>query len=263
MHTRRQLLATSLACSTLALTSVTARAARNGTRTILVAHGAWSAGWVWKKMHSRMDAAGIRLVTPTYTGLGEREHLASRDVDLETHVQDLMHVIHYEQLEEFMLLGHSYGGMVATQVADRVPEKISKLVYLDAFVPRDGQSLLDLQGPQAAAALRERVKSGDGWRVPPNPAPADTSPEDLAWINARRMAQPVKCFEAPVHLAHGDTHIPRTYIRCMRYANEAFGQFATRAKNEGWGYYEMDASHSPHVTAPDALATLLKKIAAT
>src|SRR5689334_10931118 len=124
-------------------------------KTILVAHGAWSAGWVWKKMHPLMTAAGHLLITPTQTGLGEREHLATRDVDLETHIQDLLGVIKHEELNDFVLLGHSYGGMVATGVADRVPERISQLIYLDAFVPRDGQSLLDLQGgADAARAMR-------------------------------------------------------------------------------------------------------------
>ncbi len=213
-------------------------------------------------MHPLMSAAGIRLVTPTYTGLGERVHLATREVDLQTHVQDLENVVKFEGLNGFVLLGHSYGGMVATQLADRIPEKITKLVYLDAFVPQDGQSLLDLQGPAGAKAFRDRVQAGDGWRAPPNPAPADTAAADVAWINERRMPQPMKCFETRVRLTHGDTKIPRAYIRCMRtYGNEGFAPFAARAKREGWPYHEMDASHSPHVTAPDALAALLTTLA--
>lgn len=230
-------------------------------QTILVAHGAWSAGWVWKKMHARLSAAGLRLVTPTYTGLGERAHLATPAIDLHTHVQDLLNVVTYEDLDGFVLLGHSYGGMVATQVADRIPEKIAKLVYLDAFVPRDGESLLDLLTPEAAQAFRERVKAGDGWRAPPNPTPADTSAEDAAWIEARRLPQPAQTFETRVRLSRGDTTIPRTYIRCLRtYGSDVFAPFEARAQREGWPTHRMDASHSPHVTAPDALATLLREI---
>src|SRR5215467_3737433 len=112
--------------------------------TFLVAHGAWQAGWAWKKMHPLMNAAGHRLVTPTYTGLGEREHLASPSNDLETHIQDILNVIKYEDLNNVVLIGHSYGGMVATAVADRAHDRIAQLIYLDAFVPRDGECLLDI-----------------------------------------------------------------------------------------------------------------------
>jgi pimeloyl-ACP methyl ester carboxylesterase len=214
-------------------------------------------------MHPLMAAAGHRLITPTQTGLGEREHLATPAVDLETHIQDLLGVIKHEELNDFVLIGHSYGGMVATGVADRVPDRISQLIYLDAFVPRDGQSLLDLQGPDAARGMRERVKAGDGWRVEPNPPPPDTPPDDLKWIQAHRMAQPLKCFDTPVRLKNGDTKLPRAYIYCLRRpAADPFRAFAERAKQEHWDYREIDASHSPHVTAPEALAALLGSIMA-
>lgn len=245
-----------------AASTSTTTAQPNG-KTILVAHGAWSAGWVWKKMHPLMTAAGHRLITPTQTGLGEREHLATRDVDLNTHIEDLLGVIKHEELNNFVLIGHSYGGMVATGVADRVPDRISQLIYLDAFVPRDGQSLLDLQGPAAAKGMRDRVKAGDGWRVEPNPPPPDTPPDDLKWIRAHRMAQPLKCFETPVRLENGDAKMPKAYIYALRKTPaDTFKAFADRAKQERWDYREIDASHSAHVTAPDALAALLGSIMA-
>src|SRR5437899_12565937 len=154
--------------------------------TFLVCHGAWGGGWSWKKMHPLMQAAGHRLLTPTYTGLGEREHLANPSVDLETHIQDVLNVIKYEDLSNFVLLGHSYGGMVATGVADRARDRIVQLIYLDAFVPKDGQALIDLVPPAQRERMRDSVKAGDGWRVAPNPTPADTSPEDLAWVSRHR-----------------------------------------------------------------------------
>ena len=142
--------------------------------TFLVCHGAWSGGWQWKKMHPLMRAAGHRLVTPTCTGLGEREHLAEPSVDLETHIRDILNVIRYEDLRDIALIGHSYGGMVATGVADRARDRITQLIYRDAFVPNDGQSLLDLNEP-ARRQTTDLAKSGDGWRVPPMPVPPDTS----------------------------------------------------------------------------------------
>lgn len=238
------------------------RAQVSGT-TVLVAHGAWSAGWVWRKMHPLMAANGHRLITPTYTGLGERAHLSTPAVDLETHVQDMLGVIQTEELKDIVLIAHSYGGMVGTVVADRVPQLIRKLVYLDAFAPRDGQSLLSLLTNEARQAVLTAVKAGDGWRVQPNPAPPDTSPEDTDWINAHRIPQPLKCFDSPVKLVNGDTKVPCAYIYCLRRTpDDRFGQFAERAKREQWEYHEIDASHSPHVTAPDALARLLNTIIA-
>ena len=117
-------------------------------KTFLLCHGAWSGGWAWTKMHPLVAQAGHRLVAPTYTGLGERAHLANPAIDLETHIQDILNVIAFEDLRDIVLLGHSYGGMVATGVADRARDRISQLIYLDAFVPEDGQSLLDLNDAQ-------------------------------------------------------------------------------------------------------------------
>src|SRR3979409_2074660 len=115
------------------------------TKTFLVCLGAGSAGWAWKKMPPLMRPAGHRLVTPSYTGLGERAHLANPSIDLETHIEDMLNVITYEDLRDVVLLGHSYGGMVATGVADRARDRISQQIYLEAFGTEDGQSLLDIK----------------------------------------------------------------------------------------------------------------------
>src|SRR5687767_1057596 len=115
--------------------------------TFVVAHGAWSAGWAWKKMRPLMARFEHQLFTPTYTGLGERVHLANETIDLDTHINDIIGVLEAEDLKEVVLIGHSYGGMVATGVADRAADRIARVVYLDAFVPRDGQALRDLGSP--------------------------------------------------------------------------------------------------------------------
>ncbi len=212
-------------------------------------------------MHPLMQAAGHRLLTPSYTGLGEREHLANLSIDLETHIQDMLNVIRYEDLREVVLIGHSYGGMVATGVADRARDRIAQLIYLDAFVPRDGQSLLDLN-EVARPRMWEATKAGDGWRVPPNPTPPDTSPEDVEWLSTRRVAMPIKCFEAKLKLHSGEPDLPRSYIYATRITPaDTFRPFAKRASSEpGWHFCEIDASHSPHVTAPQTLMALLEKI---
>ena len=232
--------------------------------TFVVAHGAWSAGWAWKKMRPLLRSRGHELFTPTYTGLGERAHLASRDIDLETHIADVLGVLEYEDLRGITLIGHSYGGMVATGVADRATTRIAQLVYLDAFVPRDGQSLVDLISSEARQARTRAVEStGEGWRIPPNPMPPDTAAEDVAWAMPRRVMQPRKTFEQPLRLTGAVERLPRAYIYCKRKAgDDPFRQFADRLRNAtGWKYFEMDASHSPHLTAPLELAALLEKIA--
>jgi pimeloyl-ACP methyl ester carboxylesterase len=212
-------------------------------------------------MHPLMQAAGHRLLTPTYTGLGEREHLANPSIDLEIHIRDILNVIRYEDLRDIVLLGHSYGGMVATGVADRVRDRVVRLIYLDAFVPRDGQSLFDLN-EVARPSMWEAAKAGDGWRVPPNPTPPDTSPEDVAWLSTRRAGMPIKCFETRLKLHNGEPRLPRSYIYATRTTPaDTFGPFARRARNEpDWRYHEIDASHSPNVTAPEALMVLWEKI---
>jgi len=232
-------------------------------KTFLVCHGAWGAGYGWRKMHPLMAAAGHRLITPSYTGLGERSHLAHRDIDLESHITDILQVIKYEDLSDIVLIGHSYGGMVATGVADRARDRIKLLVYLDAFVPKDGQALADLVPPEMRQRMKDSVKAGDGWRVAPNPPSGDTAPEDLEWIMKHRLPQSLKCFEQPVGL-QGELTVPRSYIQCMRFADHGpFSQFAKRAKSEaGWRTYEMDASHSPNVTNPELLMKTLAQVIA-
>lgn len=232
--------------------------------TFLVAHGAWSAGFVWKKMHPLMRAAGHELITPSYTGLGERLHLATPEINLETHIQDMLGVLFHEDLHDVILIGHSYGGMVATGIADRAPERISRIVYLDAFVPKDGQSAFDLVSTQVRARMEELTAAeGDGWRLPSNPLPPDTARADVDWITPRRHMQPIKTFSQPLRLANGETDLPRTYIYCKLLGPvDMFGPFAQEARSAGnWTYLEIEASHSPHVTAPRELADMLVRIA--
>jgi len=234
--------------------------------TFLVAHGAWSAGWAWKKVRPLLRARGHEIFTPTYTGIGERAHLAHKDLDLEAHIRDILAVLEYEDLKDVILVGHSYGGMVATGVADRASERIRHLVYLDAFAPRDGESLLDLQTEETRQRVYEGAKKeGEGWRIPPNPAPPDTPPADLAWVNSYRRPQPLKTFEQKIRLTGAVDRLPRTYIYCkVIRPGDVFRQFRDRAsKEKGWTVVDIDASHSPNVTAPEALAGILDKIASS
>jgi pimeloyl-ACP methyl ester carboxylesterase len=231
--------------------------------TFLVAHGAWSAGWAWKKMRPLMRAAGHAFWTPTYTGLGERAHLARPEIDLDAHIQDVLAVLDIEDLRDVYLIGHSYGGMVATGVADRARDRIKHLIYVDAFAPKDGQAVFDLTLPEIVAQRRAAAKAtGDGWRLATGPMPPDTSPDDVAWATPRRKPQPINTFEQKLKLS-GEPSCLRTYIYAKRARpDDGFRQFLERSKREGWYTYEIDASHNPHITCPDVLMGVLAETAA-
>jgi pimeloyl-ACP methyl ester carboxylesterase len=220
----------------------------------LAIHGAWSAGWTWKKMYPLLEGDGSKLWAPTMTGLGERAHLANPDITLETHILDILGVIETEGLSGVTLIAHSYGGMVGTAVADRAADRVKQLIYLDAFVPDDGQALIDVPGGP-------KISPDADWRVSPRPIPPDTSAEDAAWIAPRRGAQPLGTFTTPLRLSR-PLSLPRAYIRCTRVApGDPHVASAAKAREAGWPYREIDASHSPHVTAPELLAATLKELA--
>ncbi len=230
---------------------------------VVLAHGAWSSAWAWKKMRPLLRQAGHEFYAPSYTGLGARAHLASPSVDLSTHIQDIVGEIEFEDLKDVVLIGHSYGGMVATGVADKVRSRIARIIYLDAFVPKDGQSLFDLVGPKAEGNMRKGAeKDGEGWKLTVNPMPPDTAPEDAAWAGPLRRPQPIKTFEQKISLGSTEAPPPRHFIYAKRnMPGDAFRQFADRARSEpGWTCHEMDASHNPHITCPQELMAVLTAI---
>jgi pimeloyl-ACP methyl ester carboxylesterase len=221
--------------------------------TFVLVHGAWLGGWVWRHVTPRLRAHGHLVHAPTLTGLGERVHLASPAVGLETHVSDVVNLLEYEDLDRVVLVGHSYAGIVVTGAADRVPARIGQLVYLDAFVPDDGQSLHDLVPAGGAAHSRDlAAREGDGWRIPLE-AEWRTGP---AWMHDRWTDQPLRCFEEGVRLSGAAAHLPRTYVRCTE--NAATGPLFDRfAREPGWRVRELTADHAAMATAPEALSELL------
>jgi pimeloyl-ACP methyl ester carboxylesterase len=229
--------------------------------TFVICHGAWGSGALWRKMRPLLRSAGHEIFTPTYSGLGDRAEHAAPHVDLDTHIRDIGALLYEEDLTGVVLVGHSYGGMVATGVADRLRERLARLIYLDAFVPRSGQSLFDLL-PLEERSKREAARDnvGGGWLLPPGQIPADTSEADVKWMTPRRHWQPIKTFTQPIILKGSSTSLPRCYIYCTRTSpDDRFAPFAKRAKEEGgWRYLEIDASHSPHITAPERLANLFE-----
>jgi pimeloyl-ACP methyl ester carboxylesterase len=231
--------------------------------TFVLVHGAWHGGWCWRRVTPLLRAAGHEAFAPTLTGLGERAHLISAAVNLDTHVQDVLAVLKCEDLTHVILVGHSYGGMVITVVADRAPERLSHLVYLDAFVPRDGQSLYDFVPPERRAMYDQSASTqGEGFRLPPLPLEyfGLTVEADVRWAAPRLVPQPLGTFTQPARLTRPAQALPRTYIACLQHTGP-FKQFYERAQTEpGWRFRGLDAVHDVMITAPRDLVALLLEL---
>lgn len=240
--------------------------------TFVLVHPAWHGAWCWKKVIPLLRARGHDVHAPTLTGLGERAHLAHPMVGLETHVQDVVNVLEYEDLRNVILVGHSNGGTLITAVADRVPDRLGHLVYLDAFVPEDGQATIDLiTFPRQAWEARVRTE-GHGWLIPSlQPVPWDefvrdvwrvTDEADRRWMVARLGPTPFKTFTDPVRRRNPAAEkLPRTYIRCRQHPSAAFDRYAEMARRTaGWRYRELATAHEAFVTMPHELAGLLLEI---
>jgi pimeloyl-ACP methyl ester carboxylesterase len=216
--------------------------------TYVLCHGAWSGGWGYRRVAKIIRAAGHEVFIPTYTGVGERSHLATPEVNLETHIQDVQGVIKWERLEEFVLVGHSYGGMVITGVADREYKKISRIVYLDAFLPQDGQCLNDLTKPaQSEHMFNLANEQGDGWRVPrPDGSIANTvSADDRAWIVSLSSAQPLATFTQKLNLTGNHLKIAeKVYVLATERKETPFYQFANWSRKQSdWQTIEIPIHH--------------------
>lgn len=225
----------------------------------VLVHGAWHGSWCWARVRDLLAAQGHRVFTPTLSGLGERSHLLSPAIDIETHVLDVANLIRWEELCDIVLVGHSYGGVIVRHVADRLPERIATLVYLDAFVPDHGQSLNDL-APDFAVMFREQAREhGEGWRIPPVPSAVfAVNPADAAWMDAQCTAQPLATFEMPAVLTGAcDTVADIGYILASAFPGSPFPQFHARAAQRGWWREEIACGHDVMLDAPKILADML------
>lgn len=220
-------------------------------------HGGMVGGTSWKKVRKLLERKN-NVLMPTLTGLAERKHLSHPNIDLETHIQDILNTIYYEELEDIVLVGHSYGGMVITAVADRIPEKIKKLVYVAAVLPMNGESMFDAVGPEISAFLYNSAKEGNGWEVPPGipESYGIEDPEDIKWFKTSSTAHPIKTFQQKIsYNSSSFEKLNKTYIKCSH--DLALEPMATRAKNMNIPCYEINTGHCPMITCPEALVKLL------
>ena len=225
----------------------------NNAQTFVIVHGAWGGGWAFKDVEQLLRAAGHTVYRPTLTGQGEKHHLASlltTNIDLNLHITDVVNAIEWEKLQDVVLVGHSYGGMVITGVADRVPKRIKRLIYLDAIVPEDGES-----ANQAIGSLSRDTTNAfiaPFWLKGNEPVPHD-------------VPHPARTFTQPIALKNQEVarKIPTTYILTVDPGSEPqrdmFFRSSERAKARGWTVLTMEADHNPQWTKPTELADLLKR----
>jgi len=234
--------------------------------TYVLVHGAWHGSWCWKRVRHALQAAGHDVFTPTLTGVAERSHLASASVNLSTHIDDVVNLIRWEELSDVILCGHSYGGCVISGAADRIPDRIRALIYLDAFVLEDGECLFDLVSPEQTEGMRQQAKTqGDGWKVAPIPAEVfRVNPRDAAWVNAQCTPQPIATFEEHIKLTGGLKRIRDvTHILATGFVEGSpFPVCHERAKAKGWKTRTVACGHDVMLDSPDALTSFFLEYAA-
>jgi pimeloyl-ACP methyl ester carboxylesterase len=234
----------------------TVQPAQAAKPTIVIVHGAWGGSWAFRKVEALLRAKGFNVYRPQLTGLGERVHLSSPDIGLTTHIDDVVNMILFEDLHDIILVGHSYGGMVVTGVADRVPDRIRRLIYLDALLPNDGESVMSMVGPQGEW-LKKMIK-GD-YIVPPWVKPDQPPPKD--------EPQPLRTFTDPIALKNqARLKVAATYILTVEAGKDAKNDDSwaqsQRAKERGWSVLQLTADHNAQWSAPEALVEMLAGIIA-
>ena len=221
--------------------------------TIVFVHGAWGGGWQFYKVEPLLERAGHRVLRPTMTGLGERVHLAGPEIRLSTHIEDIVNVIEFEKLEDIILVGHSYGGMVIAGVADRVPQRINTLIYMDAILPEDGESVAGLFGDAIDTMATAGAGGAEPWQLVPlwvkhgQPPPVD-------------VPQPVLTFSETIVLENPDAAtVPGIFILTIEEGREVddFDLFAERARTRGWPVVTMQGNHNPQWHQPEAFVEVL------
>ncbi|HLJ32918.1 MAG TPA: alpha/beta fold hydrolase [Ktedonobacteraceae bacterium] len=236
--------------------------------TFVLVHGAWHGGWCWQKVIPFIEEAGHEVYAPTLTGMAERASELSPEIGLDTHIQDIVGELVEKNLHGVILVGHSYGAIVITGVVDQVPERIAHLVYLDTFVPRNGESMADIS-PLVIRLLRKQAQAhGDGYRVESHGTYGVTTEPDRSWVLRSVTPQPLKTFEQPLHLKNPAivSATPRTHIYCTggsffySFMQRILGRRAFPPTEAGWRLRQLPTGHDAMITMPRELADVLLEV---
>jgi len=235
--------------------------AQTAAKTFVLVHGAWHGGWCWRRVSDQLEKRGHKVFAPTMTGLGERSHLLDPKVNLATHVTDIVNVIKWEDLSKIVLVGHSYGGVIISGVAEQVPEAIGSIVYLDAFVPENGEALMTLTTRRQA--IEDLVQKGETSMKPVPAAVFQVNEKDRAWVDGKCTQHPLATFTDKITLTGARDRIAKkAYIRATGYANPPFDSALAKVKAQaGWRVYELPCGHDVMVDMPDRLTEILLEVA--
>jgi len=234
-------------------------------RTFVLVHGAWHGGWCWRAVADRLRAAGHLVFTPTQTGLGERKHLLAKSNTLDVFIDDIVNVIQMEQLDDVILVGHSFGGISISGVADRIPKQLRHLVYLDSLILQNGQTAFSqLPDEVVAARIKAADETSGRLSLPPPPAAAFglTREVDQKTIAARLTPHPLSTYNSALNLKSPvGNGVPRTYITCTAPMYPALAKTRAWVKEQGWPTLDIATGHDAMVAAPDELTAMLQKLA--
>lgn len=231
--------------------------------TFVLVHGAWHGGWCWRRVSDLLEAKGHKVFTPTLTGLGDKSHLLRAGIDVSTHVTDVVNLMKWERLSDVVLCGHSYGGMVVSGVAEQMSDKIASIVFLDAFVPQDGEAMADITAPAVRDALKAATARGD-ITVPARPAAAFlVNEKDQAWVDSLCVPQPIGTMNEKMKLTGARERIAKkSYVRAAAYPNPGFDAALARVKSDpSWQTYGVPCGHDVMVDMPERLAEILLEVA--
>jgi pimeloyl-ACP methyl ester carboxylesterase len=236
----------------------------NGTRkTFVLVHGAWHGGWCWRRVADLLEQRGHKVFTPTLTGLGERSHLMRSDINLDTHIADVVNVFKWEDINDVVLVGHSYGGYPISGAIEHVFDRIASVVYLDAFVPEDGQKSLDTASDFARKGAMEAIAKGENSRQGPPAAAFHVNETDQAWVESKLTPQPIGVMLQPIRLTGARERLgKKSYIRAPKYPQPHFDAYYQAKKADpSWRTYEVPCGHDVMVDMPERLVEILLEVA--
>jgi pimeloyl-ACP methyl ester carboxylesterase len=246
-----------------AMTSIGPAQAQAAPRTFVLVHGSWHGGWCWSRVAQILRKHGHEVYAPTLTGLGERSHLMSGLITLDTHITDVVNVIKWENLENVTLVGHSYAGFAISGVAERALPAISSIVFLDAFLPENGQRVVDMAPPELAATSLAAVARNEVSRPVPPAKAFGVNEKDQPWVDSKTTPQPTLVSVQPLALTGAREKIGRkTYIRATSYPNKKFDEHLAKLKgDQTWRTFGVPCGHDVMVDMPERLVEILMEVA--
>jgi pimeloyl-ACP methyl ester carboxylesterase len=232
-------------------------------KTFVLIHGSWHGGWCWQRVADLLRAKGHRVFTPTLTGVGERSHLLSRDINLDTHIADIVNVFRWEDIRDACLVAHSYGGWPGSGALELIHDRVSSIVWLDAFTPDDGQSWIDLANPDTRDETLAAIEKGAAGSPPPTAAFFKVNESDRAWVDSKLTPQPVGVRMQKIRLTGAREGMKKKlYIRAPNYPQPAFDQAYAKCKADPtWRTLEASVGHDVMIDAPEWLAEVLLEFA--